>query len=170
MPNAFPVILKDCGFVRETHQDLIGLIRQGAEINDVIAKIIPPKQSRTGFYTLSIYLYGYIPEKRLYDYDFYFFCNGLYKKQIKDGNGKDYILTYRYLPIESGEYKNLCHFELAVFDPEIKEYIPKDTRDKSLKAFVNLIYEEYLCKFVCFDSAQLRKWNIADNNLLLDCI
>ena len=166
MSRSFPAILKNCGFVRETQDDLINLIQNGADINDVIARIIPLGQSRTGFYTLSVYLYGFIPVKRLYAYDFYFYCDGLYRKPINDKNGKNYILTYRYSPMT----ENLCHFELGVYDPETDSYIPKDTRDKKLKAFVDTIYEEYLCKLVCIDPSELSKWNVDDNSILADCI
>ncbi len=170
MPNSFPKILKDCGFVRETQDDLITLIKAGADINDVIARIIPPGQSRTGFYTLSVYLYGFIPTKRLYEFDFYFFCDGLYKRMIKDREGKEYILTYRYFPISEPGNSNLCHFELGVYDPEKGQYIPKDAKSSKLKNFVDTIYEEYLCKLVCIDPSSLRKWDVNDNHLLADCI
>lgn len=170
MPNSFSSLLKDCGFVRETQEDLIDLINQGATVDDVIAKIIPPGQSRTGFYTLSVYLYGYVPTKRLFDFDFYFYCDGLYQKPIQDKNGKPYILTYKYEPITDEDEPNLCHFELGVKDPETNEYIPKDTKNKSLKALVNTIYEEYLCKLVCLDPSKLKKWNTSNNNLLADCV
>lgn len=170
MPNLFPEILKNCGFVRETQEDLITLINAGADINDVIARIIPPGQSRTGFYSLSVYLYGFIPIERLYEFDFYFFCDGLYKRKIEDKDGKEYILTYRYFPITEPDNLNLCHFELGVYDPEIGQYIPRDTRNKKLKTFVDTIYEEYLCKLVCIDPSVLRKWNVDDNNLLADCV
>ena len=68
MTNSISEIIENCGFVRETEVNIFSLIVQGVDIADVISNIIPKTNPRTELFTLSVYLYGFTPKKRKFDY------------------------------------------------------------------------------------------------------
>lgn len=165
-------ILSNCGFIRETEKDLISYIHGGNEIEDVIYQIIPEKNTRTELFGLSVYLYGYIPPKKKYVYNFYFFCEKTFEKQIYYKNNDEFfIFSYKYDPINDSDWNNPCHFIFTVRDLK-GDYIPRNhkgqsnSEQKKNKAIANFIFEEFLIHTVCLEPTSLRKWDIKDNYLL----
>lgn len=166
------IILNDCGFVRETELNLLSLINQGNEIEDIIYKIIPEKNTRTKLFGLSVYLYGFKPIKRKFDFDFYFYCDKTYEKNIYYERTKEYFtFSYKYDPINDSDWLNPCHFIFTVRDREGVN-IPRNHKGQSKseqnknKAIASFIFEEFLIHTVCLDSSSLRKWDIKDNYIL----
>lgn len=174
MADCIANLIEKCGFVRETSEDLYSMISQKEEVAEVINKIIPNKNPRTELFNLSVYLYGFSPSKRKYGYDFFFFCNKLYELSVKfkrNENEKEELFTfsYKYDPVTDGDFINPCHFVFCVRDSsgnELPRQAEKESIQKRNKALVNLIFEEYLCKAVCFDTNLLQKWDTEKNALL----
>lgn len=168
MPN-INEILNNCGFVRETKDDLQELVQKGYPLFEVISKIISPKTPTTDLFCLSVYLYGFNPQKRLFPYDIYFYCDKLYEQPISNETTKEeYIFSYRYDPI-IGSQSNPCHFIFCVRDLN-GNYLPREAKTKSEqkhnKALAKLIIESFLVETVCLDKNELRVWDINNNQLL----
>lgn len=162
--------LQNCGFIRETGENLLEFIKKGFPISSIIYKIISSKTPKTDLFTLSVYLYGYKPNKRIQLFDFYFYCNRLYEQTIiNNDNNEEYIFTYKYDPILDKENHNPCHFIFRVRDKE-GNYLPRaaktSSEQKRNKAFAKFIYENFLIEAVCINPNDLIPWNIENNYLL----
>ena len=173
METAVSNIIEKCGFVRETDEDLFALMKsEDLDVADVIYKIIPSTNPRTELFTLSVYLYGFSPDKRRCKYDFFFYCQNLYELPIKFKRNEEeetFTFSYKYDPVFEGDYINPCHFIFCVRDSlglELPRQADKPSIQKRNKALVNHILEEYLCKAVCFDPNLLQKWDIKNNQEL----
>ena len=167
-------LLKSHGFIRETEDDLLQLIKDNnLQISDVIPKIIQSQTPTTDLFSMSVYLYGYKPVKRKLQYDFYFFCEKLYEQPIKHPtSGESFTFTYIYDPIIGDAHKpeNPCHFIFRVRDSK-GIYLPREASTKTLqkynKVLAKHIITEFLCETVCLEPQNLLKWDIANNSNLL---
>lgn len=163
-------ILKNCGFVRETSEDLLNYIIEGCPISNVISKIISSQTPKTDLFCLSVYLYDYKPNTRNQPYDFYFFCNKLYEQPIINSiTNEQYTFTYKYDPILEAIHHNPCHFIFRVRDSEGK-YLPRTAESKSEQkrntAFAKFIYENFLTEAVCINPKEMIPWETENNYLL----
>ena len=141
------------GFCRETQADLYDLYNSGAEIPDLIYKIVPEGTSRTELYTMSVTQFDYKTPRRKYPFDFYFYADYLYNVGVHF-NDEIFLFSYEHCPVEDNPY----HFQFFTKDSN-GEKLPRKAQKKSEqnknKMLADVIYENILSEAVCFDTDKL---------------
>lgn len=146
-------------FVRETEEDIYTVLSNGtAKDWDVLRKIVPSGMSHTDLFSMSLYPYGFTPNTKQFNNQFYFFCNELKFVPIKypNQNGEEeyYNLSYEYIPVK----ENPCHFQLFVND-ENGQKLPRDSEDKKIQKrnskFAKYIILNILRQAVCLDKNKM---------------